>query len=169
VHRLDADTSGVLLFAKTPGAVRSLGELFASRRVLKRYLAVVRGRSDRPGWVCRDKLAAEPDEWGRRQTVTQGGRDAETEFRVLSWREPLTLIEARPLTGRTHQIRIHLAAAGLPIVGDRLYGGGHDRPLALRAVEMGYRDPFTDREVRIKAPTREFLREFGFGDLGMEL
>jgi 23S rRNA-/tRNA-specific pseudouridylate synthase len=94
--------------------------------------------------------------------------------------EKFTLIEAKPVTGRTHQIRVHLAESGLPIVGDELYGksltrprfngatlspsdGARDNlPLGLRAVRLAYVDPFTKRRVDIRAPTEKFLKEFGF-------
>jgi 23S rRNA pseudouridine1911/1915/1917 synthase len=73
------------------------------------------------------------------------------------------LVEARPRTGRTHQIRVHLAAAGLPVLGDALYGGPPCAAgLGLRAVWLAYRDPFTKREVRVTAPGKEFARRFGF-------
>jgi 23S rRNA pseudouridine1911/1915/1917 synthase len=73
-------------------------------------------------------------------------------------------VEAHPRTGRTHQLRVHLAAEGLPILGDPLYGKGSDPSgaLALRAVSLAYRDPFTRRPIRIQAETGTFLNEFGF-------
>jgi 23S rRNA-/tRNA-specific pseudouridylate synthase len=95
------------------------------------------------------------------------GKDAETHFRVLQSGAGTALVEARPLTGRTHQIRLHLAEAGHPIVGDELYGSAGKRPdeaLGLRAVKLNYRDPFTRREVRIQAPTGWFVREYGFDE-----
>jgi len=91
------------------------------------------------------------------------GKNAETHFRVLEKHGKLSLVEARPVTGRTHQIRIHLAESGLPVVGDELYGKGRgDVPLGLRAVRLAYIDPFTKRRVDIRAPTEKFLKEFGF-------
>jgi len=77
--------------------------------------------------------------------------------------DKLTLIECRPMTGRTHQIRVHLAEAGCPVVGDELYGREDNKlELGLRAVRLAYADPFTRRRVDIQAPTEEFLREYGF-------
>src|SRR6266850_149424 len=130
VHRLDADTSGVMLFAKSEGAMRAMGDLFESRQMEKTYLAVV---------------------------------EAEPHFRVLQSSERFTLIEAKPLTGRTHQIRVHLAESGSPIMCDEIYGRVEKGfRLGLRAVRLAYKDTFTRRPVTILAPTETFLKEFGF-------
>jgi 23S rRNA pseudouridine1911/1915/1917 synthase len=161
IHRLDAETSGVLLFGKTPGAVRSMGELFERREVQKRYLAVVARESRQGEWTVRSRLAKDPEVHGRVRVDRRHGKEAETRFHVVARIGGKTLIEAFPTTGRTHQIRVHLSHSGLPIIGDSLYGGGVG-PLALRAVELGYLDPFTSRRVRITAPEAGFLSEFGF-------
>jgi len=165
VHRLDADTSGILLFGKSPGAVDTFGGLFESRRMEKVYLAVVSGRPEPPEWTCRLKLAPDPRTHGRMRVDARQGKEAETQFRVLQSKGDMTLVEAHPLTGRTHQIRLHLAAPGHPVVGDPLYGpplakGG--RRLGLRAVRLSYEDPFTRRRVEIRAPMEQFVREYGF-------
>lgn len=163
VHRLDADTTGVLLFAKTPGAARALGDLFETRQIEKRYLAVVAGEARQREWSCNASIAPDPDHIGA-MNLSSDGKEAETHFRVVATRGERTLVEARPLTGRTHQIRLHLRAAQLPILGDELYGKRGELPLALRAVEVGYRDVFTRKPVRIRAREDEFLREYGFGE-----
>lgn len=167
VHRLDGETSGVLLLARSPGAVESLSALFESRQMAKTYLAVVRGIPDRESWVCRDPLASAPGAVGRVVVDRKTGKDAETSFKALQRREGLTLIEARPLTGRTHQIRVHLKCAGLPILGDEFYGspvgGNAEFPMALRAAGLEYRDPFQRKLIRIHAASEAFLRSFGFG------
>ena len=164
VHRLDAETTGILLFAKSPGGVRSYGELFESRRMHKRYLAVVRGNPKQDEWVCKAKLGPDPKEHGRQQ-VDPLGKEAETKFKVIERKAGLSLVEARPVTGRTHQIRLHLEHVGLPIVGDPMYGAPEDRSrrnalMALRAVELEYEDPFFRRRVRINAPSEEFVEQF---------
>jgi len=185
VHRLDAETTGVMLFAKSPGAVESYSALFESRRMEKTYLAVVAGEPGKDEWKCRLKLGPDTRQVGRQRVDAQNGKEAETHFRVLATSSRSTqaadsikqtaskvgrlspattaLVECRPLTGRTHQIRIHLAESGCPIVGDELYGksaGG--RPLGLRAIRLAYVDPFTRRGVEIRAPASGFCHEFGF-------
>ena len=176
IHRLDAETSGVLLFAKSPGAVETFSRLFESRQMEKTYLAVVVGKPKESGWICRLKLMPDLRQIGRMK-VNPHGKPAETHFRVLGTRGKFSLIEARPITGRTHQIRVHLAESGLPVFGDEIYGipltqpsatlSPSDRardnfPLGLRAVRLAYVDPFTKKRVDIHAPTEAFLQEFGF-------
>jgi RluA family pseudouridine synthase len=170
IHRLDADTTGILLFGKSQGAVRTFGELFESRRMEKIYLAVVEGIPKQADWNCQLKMAPNPSEIGKVKVDPRNGKSAETLFKVLESRDGRTLIEAHPVTGRTHQIRVHLAESGFPIVGDPLYGTGAKLgkkeqpqfPIGLRAVFLSYNNPFDRRRVQIKAPPEEFLNEFGF-------
>jgi RluA family pseudouridine synthase len=166
VHRLDADTSGVLLMAKSQGALHTFSRLFQSRKMEKRYLAVVEGVPSEKCWTCRLKIAPDTRQIGRMKLDARYGKEAETHFRVLQVADQTPLVEARPITGRTHQIRIHLAAAGCPVVGDTLYGSAHDqagsRELALRAIALAYRDPFTKRAIRIEAPADVWIRRYGF-------
>ena len=168
IHRLDAGTTGILLFAKSPGALETFGGLFESRQMQKVYLGVVCGEPKQPEWTCNLKLAPDPRQAGRNRVDTREGKESETHFKLLASRNGLSLIEARPLTGRTHQIRIHLAEAGLPITGDELYGraaprqGREVESIGLRAVSLAYIDPFTRRPVSIRAPTEAFLVKHGF-------
>jgi RluA family pseudouridine synthase len=180
VHRLDAETTGVLLLAKSPGAMKSYSELFESRRMEKVYLGIVHGAPKQTEWTCRLKLAPDPRHRGRMKVDSRHGKEAETHFRVLCGRRgneagnaggrgvrlltsAATLLEAWPFTGRTHQIRVHLAESGHPVLGDELYGSAEDRfNLALRAVRLCYTDPFTRCRVEIRAPTDVFVREYGF-------
>jgi RluA family pseudouridine synthase len=163
VHRLDADTSGILLFAKSPGAVERFFELFEGRKMEKTYLAVVVGVPRQKAWTCQLKLAPDKKRFRKMKVNERFGKESETHFKFLETRGKFTLVEAKPVTGRTHQIRIHLAEAGLPIVSDELYGKPENNfQLGLRAVRLAYTDPFTKRRVEIHAPTEQFLKEFGF-------
>jgi Pseudouridylate synthases, 23S RNA-specific len=184
VHRLDAETTGILLLAKSQGAVASYGELFESRQMEKVYLAVVIGVPKETQWTCRLKIGQDATQRGKMKVDPRHGKEAETHFRVLQTGENSGLVEAHPLTGRTHQIRVHLAAAGHPVAGDELYGSegadvyqqhsrrphratkgqppGSSQHLALRAVALSYVDPFTRRRVQIRAPIQNFVREYGF-------
>jgi RluA family pseudouridine synthase len=174
IHRLDAETTGVLLLAKNLGALRAYSELFESRRMEKLYWAVVLGVPKRKEWACALKLGPDPAQRGKMKVDARHGKPAETQFRVLQTREGMTLVAAEPFTGRTHQLRVHLAASGHPVVDDVLYGpapaGGAvgkqvarpEAPLGLRAVSLAYEDPFTRRSVLIRAPVDEFISEYGF-------
>ena len=165
VHRLDAETSGILLLAKSLGAVDSYGNLFESRKMEKIYLAVVYGKPKQTEWTCRLKLAPDPRSYGRMYVDSREGKEAETTFRVLQTGEKYSLVEARPFTGRTHQIRVHAAESGCPIVGDEFYARDFPKtklPMGLRAVSLAYNDPFTRKRVHIRAPIEEFCREFRF-------
>jgi RluA family pseudouridine synthase len=165
VHRLDAETTGILLLAKSPGAISAYGDLFESRKMEKVYLAVVQGVPKQKEWTCRLKLAPDSSRIGRMKSDSRRGKNAETVFHVLQTGPTTSLVEARPFTGRTHQIRVHLAESGFPVVGDELYASQHavaGQNLALRAVSLAYTDPFTRRRVRIHAPVEEFCRQYGF-------
>jgi len=163
VHRLDAETSGILVLAKSSGALRALSALFETRKVEKLYLAVVHGVPKQNEWSCNLKLGPLQGARGKMK-VDCAGKAAETSFHVIQSVRGNTLIEARPVTGRTHQIRVHLSACGHPVVGDSLYGTSEERcdSLGLRAVSLSYSDPFTRRQVRIQALADEFCKRFGF-------
>lgn len=167
-HRLDADTTGILLFAKSAGALDTLGDLFEQRQMEKVYLAVVKGEPKEPAWTCHKAIGPVPGQFGRMRIDAKSGKAAETTFKVLAAAGGRTLLECRPVTGRTHQIRVHLLDAGLGIVGDPLYGDGKGGsrdprfPMGLRAVKLGFQNPFTHKRVFIQAPRDEFLTAFGF-------
>jgi 23S rRNA pseudouridine1911/1915/1917 synthase len=161
VHRLDAGTSGLLVVAKTDPAHEALRRLFRRHEVERRYVALVRGR------VANDAFAVEAP-LGRRAArivvdATEGRR-AETRFDVRERLPGGTLVEASPRTGRTHQIRVHLASIGHPILGDRTYGGGGDDARALgldrsflHATRIGFAHPITGVWVELDEPLSEDL------------
>ena len=160
IHRLDAETSGILLLAKSQGALNTFSDLFETRQMEKVYLAVTTQAPKQNSWTCQLSLAPDSKQIGR-IIVSPHGKPSETEFRVVTSANGKHLIEARPYSGRQHQIRVHLTQSGCPILGDELYGGG-DGELALRAVGLAYRDPFTRKPISIRAPVEEFLSACGF-------
>jgi len=210
VHRLDAETTGILLFAKSQGAVEAYSDLFESRRMEKTYLAVSSEMPKAKEWTCRFALAQDEHKFGRMKVDAIVGKASETHFKVLqvlnqatpkmmaaptpradlasiranethaefkarkleiekklrqltTTTSPKALIEAHPLTGRTHQIRVHMAESGCPVFADEIYG---ERPphteMGLRAVRLCFADPFTRKPVDIRATIDKFCREYGF-------
>jgi 23S rRNA pseudouridine1911/1915/1917 synthase len=123
VHRLDKDTSGLLLVAKTDAAQASLMRQFGDRSIEKEYLALVRGEAPAPRGRIEAPVGRDPRD-RQRMAVVAGGREAVTEYESLGSGGGYTLLSLRPRTGRTHQLRAHLSYLGLPIAGDRRYSGG---------------------------------------------
>ncbi len=162
VHRLDAETSGILLAVKSQGAVAAYSQLFEGRALHKTYLAVVSGTVPGDSWLRKDPIGPDETAKGHFSVQSTEGKEAETAFRVLARQERYTLVEAKPVTGRTHQIRLHLKASGCPVLGDDLYGQPDVRGMALRAVGLEYVDPFQQRPVRIRANADDFCRRYGF-------
>lgn len=169
VHRLDAETTGLVLMVKQRALLDAYTDLFEQRQVEKVYLAVVNRPPIQTEWTAAQKIAPVPGRPGFMRVDERRGKPAETHFRVLARHPHFTLVEARPVTGRTHQIRVHLAAAGCPVAGDELYGGqpptpaaGEHFPLALRAVYLAFQQPYTRQTVQVTASTAEFLAAFGF-------
>ena len=129
----------------------------------KIYLAVAVGAPKQNEWTCELKLAPDKKRFRRMKVDARFGKESETHFKMLETRGKFSLVEATPVTGRTHQIRVHLTESGLPIVGDELYGKREGNlPLGLRAIALAYTDPFTKKRVEIHAPVEKFLKEFGF-------
>ena len=163
VHRLDAETTGLLMLVKHEGAMAAYSRLFAGRAIEKRYLAVVEGTTPSTAWTREDPLGPEAGWPGRQRVDWREGKPAVTAFRVVAAGATRVLVEALPRTGRTHQIRLHLAASGCPVVGDALYGRPDPEGLALRAVGLRYLDPFRKRPVVIEAEAGAFRQRFGWG------
>jgi 23S rRNA pseudouridine1911/1915/1917 synthase len=122
VHRLDKDTSGIMAVAKTELAQRSLSEQLKERRTKKIYLALVEGRVEPAEAMIDAPLGRDPYNRLRQMVRENGGREAQTTYKVREYLDGATYLEASPITGRTHQIRVHFASTGHPIVGDVVYG-----------------------------------------------
>ena len=154
IHRLDKDTSGCILVAKTEQALTALARQFADRTAQKTYLAVVRGLPRTSAGSVNGAIERHPVH-RQRMTVSRGpgARAAETAWRVLNSDGKLSLLECRPKTGRTHQIRVHLKHLGHPIAGDRTYGGGADYPRQLlHAWKIAVTHPVTGVLMEFTAP-----------------
>ena len=176
IHRLDKETSGVIVFGKTPEANRSLTQQFTNRSVHKTYLLLTDRPPKRAELVAKSKIARAGD----RYVSGPQGELAETRFKTVAAdvrKLALTsrtsesprigsyqLVEAEPLTGRTHQIRVHAAENGFPILGDALYGGSAFQRVCLHAAEIKFQHPVTSEELTFRAPadfegdSRELLR-----------
>jgi 23S rRNA pseudouridine1911/1915/1917 synthase len=166
VHRLDKDTSGVIVVAKDDVTHRRLARLFAERQVRKHYLAVVHGIIGDADGVINAAVGRHPVHRQQMSTHTRMGRQAVTEFHVLERFESYTLVELRPRTGRTHQLRVHMAAIGHPLLGDPTYGQSHKalprspladqlawfRRQALHALSLGLEHPATGEWLEWHAP-----------------
>jgi 23S rRNA pseudouridine1911/1915/1917 synthase len=164
VHRLDRLTSGVLLVAKNDAAHRDLARQFAGREVEKIYLALVQGRVKNDTGRIDRPIARDPVRRTRMTARLSEGRSAWSEYRVLERYEKFTLLEVRIGTGRTHQIRVHLASIGHPVVGDTLYGAKEEPALGgrffLHAQRIRFRSPATGEEVVVESALPEQLRGF---------
>ena len=158
VHRLDRDTSGVLLLARSADALRWLSALFAERRVNKLYQADVEGELHGCGCITSPlaRLSRQPPRYGRHPE----GRLAQTVWRVRTVGARSTRLWLRPLTGRSHQLRAHLAELGHPILGDPIYGdASRSCRLHLHAQALSFCHPFTQQRVRLIAQEVPFATE----------
>ena len=158
VHRLDKGTSGLLVVARNPASYASLGVQLAARTVDRRYLALAWGTVENDAGVVDAPLGRAARD-RTRMAVVAGGRPARTQYRVLRrFEDPVgvTLVECKLETGRTHQVRVHLAAVGHPVVGDARYGGARpalpvERPF-LHAAQLAFDHPATGRRCRFESP-----------------
>jgi 23S rRNA pseudouridine1911/1915/1917 synthase len=161
VHRLDKDTSGLIVVAKNDAAHRELSAQIGSRRARREYVALVRGRV---GWIERTvrlPIGRHPTH-RKRMAVVESGRPAETRFSVVSRHGRYTLVECRLATGRTHQIRVHAQAIGHPIVGDPQYGHGPELGLPrqfLHAARLAFAHPRTGEAMTFVSPLPADLRD----------
>lgn len=161
VHRLDATTSGLMVVARRQDAMEALQAMFRDRSVEKEYLALVHGRPAPGEGTLSGPIGRDPAD-RLRMAVVEGGRTALTGYRVLSRRERLSLVLCTLHTGRTHQIRVHLAALGHPLVGDALYGAP-DEPgfgrVFLHSWRLAFAHPTTGVRMEFRSPLPLDLRE----------
>lgn len=190
-HRLDFQTSGVILLAKNKPVLVQLADLFGAEKPVKKYVALAQGSPEEAEFEVDAKLGPHPVKVGMMRVDPKNGKKSMTKFFVLERFSKWTLVRCEPLTGRTHQIRIHLKYAGLPIVGDELYGGKplwlsrlkpnyrlkpgrEERPLmarvALHAEQLELKHPVTGETISITAPwpkdltvAVKYLRQFAGG------
>lgn len=154
VHRLDCDTSGVILFARTKQAQGFLGQEFEQRRAQKTYIARVHGQiTDDSGHI--DLPVGSDWDYRPRQKVTEGGKPAQTDWQVIARSETETRVRLTPHTGRSHQLRVHMLALGHPIVGDQIYAAETSRQysrLMLHAETLSLHHPATRDRMVVSAP-----------------
>lgn len=174
VHRLDKDTSGLIVVAKTEGAHENLADQFRSREVFKSYVALVHGRLAEDSGRIEQPIARDPRN-RTRMAVVRGGRPALSLYRVRRRYQRFTLLDVEIKTGRTHQIRVHLQWLKHVIVGDAVYGGGRDKTVPdvqvramiarlnrqfLHAGQLGFRHPRTNELLSFTAPLPNELAKF---------
>jgi len=162
VHRIDKLTSGVLLVARTDAAHRNLARQFVSRTVEKTYIALVCGGIAGEGGRITKPIARDPARRTRMTTRLAAGRTALTEYKVLRRIGKFTLLEVRIGTGRTHQIRVHLASIGHTVAGDRLYGAPADDSgrFFLHAARIAFDGPSSGERIVVEAPLPAELEEW---------
>src|SRR6056297_897794 len=171
VHRLDKDTSGIIITAKTPQALEFLSKQFVNKTLSKHYLAIVKGVIQKPQGSIDYPIARDPYHRKRFTWKRSDGKEAHTKYRVLSFFSKTSFLSLSPSTGRTHQLRVHMSSLGHPIVGDSLYsrsgGSGKSYSLMLHAYKLKIQLPGEDatRVFRAHLPShfRKALIELRLG------
>lgn len=163
VHRLDKDTSGLLMVARNERALRELQRQMKDREIVKEYLALVQGQPPSPRGVIDAPIGRDPR---RRQSmaIMAAGREARTHFEIVESLENFTLVRVRLETGRTHQIRVHFSSIGCPVAGDPVYASGRTIPGLsrhfLHATRLTFKRPSDGEEVTVTSPLPADLTEF---------
>jgi 23S rRNA pseudouridine1911/1915/1917 synthase len=153
VHRLDKDTSGLIVIAKNDSAREYLATQFKNRTVTKGYFVLVKGRLSPKQGIIEAPIGRDPDS-RRKMAIVETGKEATTQYQVRKYLNNYTLVEVTPLTGRTHQIRIHLAAIGCPVAGDSIYGtkSAHLNRQFIHAYRLGFCLPSTKQYQEFVSP-----------------
>jgi 23S rRNA pseudouridine1911/1915/1917 synthase len=175
VHRLDKDTSGIILVAKNDAAHAKLGEAFRQRTVKKSYIALLEGKLPQDAGRIELAIARDPNRRTRmtslRASALPDAREARTDWRILAHVADTTLVEVQLYTGRTHQVRVHFSALHHPVVGDTLYGASAQLHVGntslsrlnrnfLHAARLGFSQPTTGAWIEVRAPLPQFLHLF---------
>ncbi|MBI4807929.1 MAG: RluA family pseudouridine synthase [Nitrosomonadales bacterium] len=153
VHRLDMATSGLMVFARGAGMQRRLSQMFCERELSKRYIAIVSGKLEQEaGKIALPLISDWPNRPKQMIDHTQG-KPSLTRYRLLGLEDSNSRVELEPVTGRTHQLRLHMAAIGHPILGDTLYGDGSSAPrLLLHAASLGFMHPVSGEPLNFTSP-----------------
>jgi len=162
VHRLDRDTSGVMIVAKNSASHSNLTDQFKNRSVVKAYQVLVKGHLTPEDGTIEAPVGRDPRHRQRMAVVAESrGREARTEYHVVDYTGDYTLLEVRPETGRTHQIRVHLAAIGYPVIGDKVYGvkSPHLSRQFVHASLLGFKLPSTGEYVEFTSPLPHDLKK----------
>jgi 23S rRNA pseudouridine1911/1915/1917 synthase len=160
VHRLDKDTSGLMIVAKHDAAHQGLSQQFAQRTLEKKYLAFVWGQPSPPFGRIETLLGRNPHKRTQQAVVPTGGKEAITTYRTVRTNGTMSVLECGLLTGRTHQIRVHCAHLKHPVIGDSLYGNGRGHPRqALHAHRLRFEHPCSGQEIDLTSPLPQDLQE----------
>jgi 23S rRNA pseudouridine1911/1915/1917 synthase len=161
VHRLDKDTSGLIVVAKNDRAMRSLAKQFQKRTVKKKYIALVKGRVEMDNGLVDVPIGRHPAHRIKMDAGAENAKEARTVYHVIKRYKDFTKLEVRPETGRMHQIRVHMKHIGYPILGDTLYGSDRRFPRqALHAEMIEFTHPGTGKHVEFHVPIPDDMREF---------
>ncbi len=167
VHRLDRDTAGLMVIAKTDEAYASLVEQFSSRKIDKRYAAIVIGKPVKDHAVI-EKPIARHKKYRQKMSITEDGREAVTEYTISKlWHTPVgtfTMLEVRIYTGRTHQIRVHLSSMGNPVIGDQIYSKKWEKHrvpyLLLASTHLAFTHPVSGERMEFSLDIPQHMKDF---------